>query len=233
MPSRYTASGRGLILKTLLPALFLLLIVARPVCGQTITAFVPSEVDSAQTYLFYLHGGVVQEQGANAISQYYGAYDYLGILDTLGSYGYQVISEVRPKDTGETAYAYKLVMQVDTLLRRGADPDRIVIVGASLGAYITLEAAYKIKNNRIRYAILGLCSDYALEYFSDYGKELYGNFLSIYESSDSKGSCYRIFNNIPPESGYREIKLDMGIDHAFLYKPYKEWIQPLVSWIEE
>lgn len=27
------------------------------------------------------------------------------------------------------------------------------------------------------------------------------------------------------------IELNMGIDHAFVFKPYKEWIAPLTRWI--
>lgn len=218
------------MLRFLMIALFL---IPQASVGQNITAVIPQNADATQTYLFYLHGGVVQQQGVHAVSSYYGEYDYLGILDTLSSAGFQVISEARPRDTDEIAYAQKVALQVDSLLQQGVAPGKVVIVGASQGAYITLEAAYRIKRNKLNYVILGLCSDYALEYFSDYGKELHGNYLSIYESSDSKGSCESIFKDIPAETNYREIELNMGIDHAFLYKPYDEWVQPLVKWIKD
>jgi hypothetical protein len=32
-------------------------------------------------------------------------------------------------------------------------------------------------------------------------------------------------------SGYKEIKLSMNNGHGFLYKPYREWVHPLVKWI--
>lgn len=218
-------------MKTLLSIIIGLVIIPQLGTGQNIISGAPQDVDSSQTYLFYLHGGVVQQQGVHAVSQYYGAYDYLAILYTLSSYNFQVISEARPKDTDEIAYAQIITQQVDSLLQGGVAPENLVLVGASQGAYITLEAAYRIKNKNLKYVILGLCSDYALKYFSKYEKELHGNFLSIYESSDSKGSCESLFRNIPAESAFREIELNMGIDHAFLYKPYDEWIIPLVKWV--
>ncbi|MGH7452622.1 MAG: DUF1566 domain-containing protein, partial [bacterium] len=32
-------------------------------------------------------------------------------------------------------------------------------------------------------------------------------------------------------SDYKEIKLNMNNGHGFLYKPYREWVHPLVKWI--
>ncbi|MCG8604258.1 alpha/beta hydrolase [bacterium] len=192
----------------------------------------PTKVDTSQKYLFYLHGGIVQDQGINAVSEYFGPYEYLKILDTLKSHGYNVISEARPKDTDEVAYAEKLSMQIDTLFNKGVAPKNIVLVGASLGAYITVEAAYKLKNRKINYALIGLCSEYALDY-TKYRHELCGNFLSIYESSDQKGSCSGILSQQKCNRGYKEIRLTIGNGHGFLYKPYPEWVLPLVEWIEE
>ncbi len=199
--------------------------------AQNSAKFVPKQVDASKKYLFYLHGGIVQDQGANAVSKDFGAYEYLNILDTLSSYGFHVISEVRPKGTDEVKYAEKLAMQIDTLISIGVAPENIVVVGASLGGYITIETVHKLKNSKINYALIGLCSQYALDYFSKYNRELCGNFLSIYESSDQKISCDRILKEPDCKSGYKEIKLNMGNGHGFLYKPYREWVHPIVEWI--
>ena len=60
--------------------------------------------------------------------------------------------------------------------------------------------------------------------------KLWGNFLSIYESSDEKGSCKSLFNPKHRKSKFKEVKLNMGNGHGFLYKPYDEWVIPLVNW---
>ena len=57
---------------------------------------VPLNPDTSIIHLFYLHGGIVQEQGVNAVSEYYGKYEYLAILDSLSRRGFYVISEARP-----------------------------------------------------------------------------------------------------------------------------------------
>lgn len=57
-----------------------------------------SNVAPAQTkgYIFYLHGAIVQQQGADAVSSAYGKYEYRNIVTTLSKNGHTVISEVRP-----------------------------------------------------------------------------------------------------------------------------------------
>jgi hypothetical protein len=211
---------------------FVLLIRTQDLLGQTTDAFSSGKAGPSQKFLFYLHGGIVQEQGINAVSARFGAYKYQSIVDTLKRFGYHVISEVRPKGTVEITYAEKVAKQIDSLLRAKVSPENIIVVGASQGAYIAIEVSWKLKNPRIRYAIMALCWEYSLNYFSKYNPELCGDFLSIYESSDSKGSCDGLLQEKFCKSGYKEIKLAMGNGHGFIYKPFPEWVLPLIQWIE-
>jgi hypothetical protein len=199
--------------------------------GQNPNAFIAKKINPSQKYLFYLHGGIVQEQGANAVSPQFGAYKYQNIVDTLTLFGYQVISEVRLKGIDEISYAEKVEKQIDTLLRAGVTPANIIVVGASQGAYIAIEIAWKLKNPKIKYVIMALCWEYSLDHFSKYKSELCGDFLSIYESSDRKGSCDALLMDKHCKAGYKEIKLDMGNGHGFIFKPFPEWVLPLVAWI--
>lgn len=201
--------------------------------AQSISTSVPINPDIYGTYLFYLHGGVVQDQGANAISQYYGKYEYQSILDTLKNHGFYIVSEVRPKNTKEKEYANKLKNQIDALIRLGVSDKNIIVVGASSGAYIALETSILNNNPNIRFVLLGLCSEYALKYFQPFQKNFSGQFLSIYESSDSKGTCFSIFEELDDHSSFTEIELEMGIDHAYLFKPYDDWVDPLINWIKK
>jgi hypothetical protein len=216
-------------------ALFLLifLMIITTTNGQTISTYIPEEVDKSKKYLFYLHGGIVQEHGINAVSPEFGPYEYLKILDSLRRYGFNVISEARPKGIRVEKYADRVSKQIDTLLILGVAPDDVIVVGASLGAYITVETAHKLKNSKINYVIMALCNEYNLNYYSKYKKELCGNFLSIYESSDQKGSCDKLLMEQHCKSGYKEIRLNMGNGHGFIYRSYKEWILPIVNWVKE
>ena len=198
--------------------------------GQAIRANVLNDIDTSKIYLFYLHGQITIEKG-RGISQYFGVYEYQSILDTFSSYGYKVISEPRPMSADEGEWAGKISRQIDTLLKAGVNPAKISVVGASAGAYITIDVALRVKNKNIKYAILGMC--WPDTYKSYEGKELCGNFLSIYESSDPHGSCLKLFEDKHCKTGIQEIKLNMNNSHAFLYKPYKEWIYPLVDWVNK
>ena len=198
--------------------------------GQTVNTNILNYIDTSKTYLFYLHGQIKIEHG-KGVSQYFGVYEYQRILDTFASYGYKVISEPRPIDADDDVYSVKVSKQIDTLLKAGVNPAKICVVGASLGAYITIDVAIRVNNKKIKYAILGMCQPDT--YKSYLGKELCGNFLSIYEASDPHGSCSLLFEDKPCIKSFKEIKLNMNNSHAFLYKPYKEWVHPLVNWINK
>lgn len=193
---------------------------------------VPETIDTKATYLIYLHGGVVQDQGRNAVSVYYGAYLYDAILDSLQKQGFVVISEVRNRNTSDSVYALNVSSQVETLVSKGVESNKIVIVGASAGAYIAIDASKILKQTNVKYVLLGLCSNYAIDFYAKDPTKMIGNFLSIYETTDSKKSCLSIFKNLNNGSKFMEIALDMGIDHAFLFKPYPEWVNPMSNWIK-
>ena len=132
-------------------------------------------------------------------------------------------------DSDDRSYASKVSGQIDTLLKAGVNPARICVIGASAGAYIAIDIAEWVKNENIKYVILGMC--WPDTYKSYIGKKLCGNFLSIYELSDPHGSCLKLFEDKLCKTGIKEIKLNMNNSHAFLYKPYNEWIYPMVNWI--
>lgn len=186
---------------------------------------------TAPKYVFYLHGAIVQQQGENAVSSAYGKYMYRAIVDSLEKNGFIVISEVRLKDATFDGYCGKVAVQVDSLLLAGVRPQNITVLGASVGAAMALEIAMITANRQINYALMGVCSDTSPRKYQQ--KKICGNFFSVFESSDGPGSCKELLFNRSCVSGFKEVKLNMGNGHGFLYQPYKEWLQPLVQWINE
>lgn len=182
-------------------------------------------------HVFYLHGMIVQQQGPEAVSPLYGKYEYYAIVDTLKRTGYRVFSEVRPKDTQIKDYGAKIAAQIRELLDSGVPAEDITVIGASMGAYMALEASVLVRNTEVRYVILGLCGDYGLKYFMPVAGNIYGTILSIYEKSDDMGTCQSLFSEENPHVSFREIALDMGNGHGFLFKPYSEWVGPVREWI--
>lgn len=211
-------------------SIILLLFISSAAWGQFIGTNLPKPIKKTGKFIFYLHGGVVTELGDNAINPAapeWGPYQYSAIIDSLRKRGFNVISEIRKKNVPNSFYTSKISKQVDSLLRAGVTPKQILVLGASAGWDITLRVSAALKNKEIRYTIMGGCWPDTDKQYADL--TLNGHFLSIIEASDPRGTCTTIFDkrNL---SSFKEIKLNTGKNHGFIYKGYREWIDPVVDW---
>lgn len=212
--------------------LVLILIFASSVAmAQTVSIYLPVRFAKSDRFIFYQHGGVVTILGDNAINQSapeWGPYEYRNILDSLSKRGFHVISENRKQDVDDSVYVNRIVSQIDSLLKQKVKAKNILVLGASAGWNITLHTSARLGNKDIRYVVMGGC-------WPDTYKEyehlvLYGHFLSVTEATDPHGTCISIFARRKTLSSYKEIKLNTGRSHGFIYKGYKEWIDPIVHW---
>jgi hypothetical protein len=193
----------------------------------------PKSIDSTKHYLFYLHGKIIEDQGLPAISPEYGEYEYRPILEKLSSHGFVVLSEQRVKNTDSMEYARKIFEQVTTLLKAGVSAKNITIVGASKGGGITIFVSNLLENEEINYVIMAICDPATVEELKQNEISLYGNVLSIYDSSDElAGSCQELFSFSEGKgiSKHDEIVLNVGTGHGILFKPLDEWITPVIQW---
>ena len=158
----------------------------------------------------------------------WGPYEYLNILDSLRSRHINIISENRRRGVNDSMYASKVAKQVDSLLGNNVPVRHIIIVGASAGAAITLSVAERLKNKQMNYVIMGAC--WPDTYKTYHNLQLPGNFLSIIEQTDPHCTCSAIFIPRPEISSFKEIVLNTGLSHGFLFKGYKEWIDPIIKW---
>ncbi len=185
-----------------------------------------------QHYLFYLHGKIIEDQGVNAVDTVngFGAYQYEDILNAFRKAGFIVKSEVRQKNADPLEYAHKIVNQIDSLIKSGVKPNDITVVGASKGAIISMFISSYLKNNDVNFVFLAGCNDDILKSFPEI--QFCGNILSIYEKSDDIGhSCSKFEKTTALKiSHYKEIELNTGLKHGFLYKPLPEWIEPAIKW---
>lgn len=201
--------------------------------AQAIFQSIPEKVDSNQKYLFYLHGKIIEDQGIKALSEKFGAYEYENILKALANENFVVISEARPKDTVPWDYARKVVSLIQELLNKNVPPKNVTIVGASKGAGITILISHLLKNEDLNFVIMAICGEEMINSWVKNDIVLWGNVLSIYdEKDDLAGSCSKYFDFCKGKGlkSYTEIQLKVGTGHGILYKPLKEWIQPIVEW---
>lgn len=185
-------------------------------------------------HLIYLHGRIVQEhQSARPRSARFGYYKLEKILDAFRQRGFVVSGEIRPKSASVGDSADRVVKQVRRLLESGVPADHVTVVGASMGAGIALLVSARLQNPDVRFCVLGACLSASVRgLLADEGKRPSGRMLAIREASDDLvGPCGRWKDEESP-SGLvaREIVLNTGLSHGFLYRPLPEWVAPVAEW---
>jgi hypothetical protein len=196
----------------------------------TILQHVPDNPDPAKRYLFYLHGLIVEEAGIRPKSEEHGYYEYELILEELAREEFIVISEAREKDTQIKAYAENIVAQIKKLLTKKIPPGSITVVGASKGGVISAYVSAMLREKEIYYVFLAGLFEKCLK---DENLKLYGNVLSIHDRSDKLSITPALYFQRSEGLGkFKAIVLPLDIGHGLIYKPYREWIDPLVDWVK-
>ncbi|MEM8528343.1 MAG: alpha/beta hydrolase [Bacteroidota bacterium] len=211
-----------------LSSLFLLFSQCRPAPKPAVT-----EQLQAQQYLFFLHNRFLETHGLDAAHPQYGKVEYLEILASFRAAGFEVISEQRQGDVNVQTYAQQLVRQIDTLLENGTAPQNITVVGTSKGGYIAQYVSTFLAHPQVNYVFIGSYQDTDMVEFPDIN--FCGNILNIYEISDpySVSAQARADASALQVSNYKDVALQTGLRHGFLFKALDEWIQPCVDWANE
>jgi hypothetical protein len=189
----------------------------------------PSVIHADETYVIYSHGLIVEGDDPTPTSAKYGVYEFPGIKQALfEGGGFNLIAVQRPKNVEFDSHVSTLESWVRRLLDAGVKPSRITLVGFSRGGQLTAFASGHLASKGINTAILAICSE------GDFGVDpplaLGGNFLSIYETSDTLGSCAKLAQRSHLAS-FKEVSIWTGRGHGAFFQPLPEWLRPLKEWI--
>ncbi len=201
----------------------------------------PSTINPLAKYIFFLHGKIAEMNGANGKHPCFGVYDYHGIVRSISNFGFTVISEIRPEGTKLDKYAGKIVRQIKTLLTYAIPPEQITVAGFSKGATISLLVSSKLRNPVVNFVVMSGCSNDGTYVRKHHNKLIdqsiqfiQGSFLYIYDISVQKCDiCQRILKNTSNETTFNEIKVKNGLGHSLFYRPRRDWLEPLVEWIDQ
>ena len=188
---------------------------------------VPVKVNRTTRYLFYLSGYIVEAGNRRPTSPRFGVYEYDQILESLKRGGFVVISEARKQDREIEPYAKKVEAQVRHLLKAGVPPKHITIVGASQGSWIAMLASTYLHNRDLNFVFIAACSAEP-EFLNTIN--LHGDVLSIYEKTDLPKSCQDYRADATGINEWKEVALNTGLKHGFIYRPMPEWIEPTIAW---
>ncbi|WP_160137640.1 alpha/beta hydrolase [Chryseobacterium sp. c4a] len=190
-----------------------------------------SELKQKQ-YIFFLHNKFLEDHSADEAHPKYGIVEYEKVLHELKDSSNVVLFEKRKANTDPAVYALKIKKQIGRLIKKGVKAGNITVVGTSQGGYIAQYISYYAKNPDLKFVIIGASfKDDSLE--KDPNFRLYGRILSITEKSDdghvplSQEQRF-IRSNI---KDFKEIELNTGLNHGFLFKALDAWIIPTKEWI--
>ncbi|MDR0265123.1 MAG: hypothetical protein LBJ04_18050 [Sphingobacterium sp.] len=183
-------------------------------------------------YIFFLHNKFLEGHPLNESHPKYGPAAYTAILKKFQSTNSVILSEKRKADTDPKMYAKKLILTIDSLHSFGVPYDQISIVGTSQGGYIAQYISYYVKNTDLTFVFIG--SSFKNDSMNeDRNFRLYGKILSINEKTDVGAellSRQLRFKNSELKA-FKEITLNTGLEHGFLFRALDEWIIPAKAWI--
>jgi len=189
----------------------------------------PTVIDPAKRYMFYMHGLFVESLGP------FEAYEYYSILDAIGAEGFVVIGEAR-KFTSAGRYAKALARQVQILLDAGVPSYQITIAGHAKGGVIVLMTAALLGEPGINYAVFAGCGKLGTEYRRDLNKfiktqaeDVAGTFLVAWAEDDTiAADCDDILKL--GKAVYKNKVLPAGHGaHKIFYKPDPLWLNELAA----
>ncbi|WP_179022491.1 alpha/beta hydrolase [Winogradskyella forsetii] len=183
-----------------------------------------------ERFIFFLHNRFLEEHELNELHPEFGRTEYDEIIAKFKRGGLKVISEKRNGNVNAREYAIGIVNQIDSLTKNGTEPSKITVVGTSKGGYIAQYVSTLANNHDLNFVFIASFRNNDIQNIPEIN--YCGNILTIYEKSDSYGvsSMERKKISTCEIKNFKEIELNTGMGHGFLFKPLKEWIQPTIRW---
>ncbi|UGU17879.1 alpha/beta hydrolase [Sinomicrobium kalidii] len=181
-------------------------------------------------FIFFLHNRFLETHHPDEAHPEYGRTEYAEIVNEFKNNGFRVISEIRRRNVNARDYALQVTGQIDSLLKEGINPKHITVIGTSKGGYIAQYISTFMQNPDLNFVFIACFRESDMQNIPEIS--YCGNILTIYEKTDPFGvSAIRRKEASRCEIPYfREIELNTGMKHGFLFKPLKAWMKPAMQW---
>ena len=186
--------------------------------------------EKGERYIFFLHNRFLEVHELNDEHPQYGRAEYQEIIDQFETSGFTVISEKRNGNVNAREYAAVVVNQIDSLIQLGTPPNYITVVGTSKGGYIAQYVSTLAANPKLNFVFIASFQPSDIRNIPEIN--YCGNILTISEKSDPYGvsALARKQQSTCDIQNFREIELNTGMRHGFLFKPLAAWMQPTMQW---
>jgi hypothetical protein len=193
----------------------------------TVYSKIPDNIIPNESYIFYIHGKIIETEGIDAVSPEFGTYEFKMILEYFAEAGFNVIGEVRDSPPDPDQYAAHIGEGIQYLKDQGLSSNQITIIGFSKGGGLTISISNLVKDQEINYVLIGVCGDWI-----DPSLKLTGKVLSLYEESDPYGSsCQDLADRSPDLVEFKEIAFNTGKSHGTFYTADPKWMDLVVDWL--
>lgn len=194
------------------------------------TTFFACKSENDDRFIFFLHNRFLEEHQLQDLHPEYGRTQYIEIIDEFKKSGLQVISEKRHGNVNVRDYAINVVAQIDSLTKQGVEPKNITVVGTSKGGYIAQYVSTLANNSELNFVFIASFRDSDIQNIPEINYS--GNILTIYEKSDPYGvsALQRAKTSTCKIKHFKELELNTGMGHGFLFKPLKAWMEPTINW---
>lgn len=126
-------------------------------------------------------------------------------------------------------YTNTVISQIDSILDKHSS-DTITVIGTSKGGYIAQMVSTQLNNSKINFVFIGCFQDSDLKEYPNIN--FCGNILTIYEKSDpfEVSAIKRKQTSKLDIPNFKEVELNTGLNHGFLFQALDAWINPCIKW---
>lgn len=188
------------------------------------------ETEGEGRFIFFLHNQFMEDNALHVRHPEFGRVQYKEILAAYQELGFTTISEKRKGNVFPKTYALKVRDQIDSLMNTGVEASHITVIGTSKGGYIAQYVSTFAENPDLNFVFIASYQADDIQFLPEVN--FCGNILTIYDKSDPLGvsAVDRKEASTCDIKHFKEIELDTGLRHGFLFRPMEEWIAPSADW---
>jgi hypothetical protein len=198
----------------LLPLIFLLLF---------------GNICTAKKHIIFLHNKFLETHTVKEAHLKYGKVQLNEIKHKFKKAGFSILINKRNSSVKSDSAVNQVIHQIDSIHKINSK-DTITVIGTSKGGYLAQMVSSKLKNPKINFVFIGCFQESDIKEYPNIN--FCGNILTIFEKTDPFGvsAIKRKQTSKLPIPNFKEVELNTGLNHGFLFQALDTWINPCIKW---